>query len=255
MRKTREILRLKWQQGRSHREIARNLALGVGTPSEVAKRAREAGLASWEVVDAFSEEELDGGRCALLKAGAVEGIGHARRLRGSILIPRGSISSCDDTATRRGCCTRSTCRRSPEATGIRDTSPLQRVGGAAQGRHAPRSTTPGGMLRRLFWQEAIDRCPDDGERIKVELFVAVMGASNFSYAEMTATQQSADWIGGQRRPDGGCHSGGQCGDRNQRRPDEQRGGRLRRSLRVPVAPVVSRRCRGIARRQKGATAR
>jgi len=33
MRKTREILRLKWQQGRTHREIARALAIGAGTPS------------------------------------------------------------------------------------------------------------------------------------------------------------------------------------------------------------------------------
>ena len=39
MRKTREILRLKWQQGRTHREIARALAIGAGTPSDVAKRA------------------------------------------------------------------------------------------------------------------------------------------------------------------------------------------------------------------------
>jgi len=34
MRKTREILRLKWQQGRTHREIARALAIGAGTPSD-----------------------------------------------------------------------------------------------------------------------------------------------------------------------------------------------------------------------------
>jgi hypothetical protein len=30
---TREVLRLKWQQGRSHREIA--TALAIGTPSNV----------------------------------------------------------------------------------------------------------------------------------------------------------------------------------------------------------------------------
>jgi transposase len=33
-----------------------------------------------------------------------------------------------------------------------------------------------------------------GERVEVELFVAVMGASNYTYAEATATQRSADWI-------------------------------------------------------------
>jgi transposase len=30
--------------------------------------------------------------------------------------------------------------------------------------------------------------PNTGERVEVELFVAVMGASNFTYAEVTATQ-------------------------------------------------------------------
>ena len=59
MRKTREILRLKWQQGRSHREIATALAIGAGTPSDVAARARAAGLESWEAVDVLSDDELD----------------------------------------------------------------------------------------------------------------------------------------------------------------------------------------------------
>jgi hypothetical protein len=59
MRKTKEILRLKWQHGRSHREIARALAVGVGTPSDVAKRALAANLTTWDAVAALSEEELD----------------------------------------------------------------------------------------------------------------------------------------------------------------------------------------------------
>ncbi|HWO25212.1 MAG TPA: hypothetical protein VNO30_41015, partial [Kofleriaceae bacterium] len=33
-----------------------------------------------------------------------------------------------------------------------------------------------------------------GDRVEVELFVAVMGASNYTYVEATATQRSADWI-------------------------------------------------------------
>ena len=37
--------------------------------------------------------------------------------------------------------------------------------------------------------------PKTGEVIAVELFVAVLGASNFTYAEATLTQQVADWIG------------------------------------------------------------
>ncbi|MCY4373269.1 MAG: DDE-type integrase/transposase/recombinase [Spirochaetaceae bacterium] len=34
-----------------------------------------------------------------------------------------------------------------------------------------------------------------GELRRVELFVAVLGASSFTYAEAVATQQLADWVG------------------------------------------------------------
>ena len=59
MRKTREILRLKWLLDRSHREIARVLGVGVGTASEVAARAKRAGITTWPQVEALSDEELD----------------------------------------------------------------------------------------------------------------------------------------------------------------------------------------------------
>jgi transposase len=38
-----------------------------------------------------------------------------------------------------------------------------------------------------------------GEQLEVELFVAVLGASNYTYAEATLTQQLADWIGSNTR--------------------------------------------------------
>lgn len=37
--------------------------------------------------------------------------------------------------------------------------------------------------------------PNSGEPIKTQLFVAVWGASNYTYAEVTLTQQLPDWIG------------------------------------------------------------
>jgi hypothetical protein len=46
MRKTREILRLKWHQGRSHRQIVAALAIGLGTPSEIVGRAKRPGITS-----------------------------------------------------------------------------------------------------------------------------------------------------------------------------------------------------------------
>ena len=59
MRKTREILRLKWQQCRSHRAVVAALDIGLGTVSEIVGRARRAGITSWQEVEALSEEELE----------------------------------------------------------------------------------------------------------------------------------------------------------------------------------------------------
>ncbi len=36
--------------------------------------------------------------------------------------------------------------------------------------------------------------PETGEIREVELFLGLLGASNYTYAEATATQQVADWI-------------------------------------------------------------
>ena len=41
--------------------------------------------------------------------------------------------------------------------------------------------------------------PKTGERTGVELFLGVLGASNFTYAEATMTQQSHDWIASHTR--------------------------------------------------------
>ena len=59
MRKTREILRLKWVLGRSHREITNTLAVGLGTTTQVVRRAGRAKITSWSEVEALSDEELD----------------------------------------------------------------------------------------------------------------------------------------------------------------------------------------------------
>ena len=59
MRKTKEILRLKWHHGVSHRQIVASLGVGLGTPSQVAARAKRAGLTSWADVAALCDEDLD----------------------------------------------------------------------------------------------------------------------------------------------------------------------------------------------------
>jgi hypothetical protein len=60
MRKTREILRQKWELGRSHREVARSLGVSLGVVSLAVSRAREAGFERFEDVAALGEAELEG---------------------------------------------------------------------------------------------------------------------------------------------------------------------------------------------------
>jgi transposase len=58
MRKTKEILRQKWELGRSHREVALSLGLSAGTIAATLARAQMAGLTA-EQLGGLSEEALE----------------------------------------------------------------------------------------------------------------------------------------------------------------------------------------------------
>ena len=61
MKKIREILRLKYEVGLTHRAIARACSVGVGTVSLYVTRTREAGLGwplPWELDEAALEAPL-----------------------------------------------------------------------------------------------------------------------------------------------------------------------------------------------------
>ena len=186
MRKTREILRQKWELGLSHRKVARSLGVGVGTVSEVVTRAAVAGLASWTSV-----QELDDGT---LEA----------RLYGW---PAGSAAQ----------------RPFPDCSWIH--TELRRPGVTLQLLHLEYfENHPDGYRYSQFcehyrrWVKRQRRSmrqahhageklfvdysgqkphivdPQTGELIEIELFVAVLGASNYTYAEATRSQQGPDWI-------------------------------------------------------------
>jgi hypothetical protein len=57
MRKIEEILRLKYEVGLTHREIARSCAVSASTVSEYIIHARAAGL-SWPLPEGLTEAEL-----------------------------------------------------------------------------------------------------------------------------------------------------------------------------------------------------
>ena len=59
MRKVKQVLRLSLKEGLSHRAISKSLRVGRQTVSEYLQRAKVAGLSSWEDIKGLSELELE----------------------------------------------------------------------------------------------------------------------------------------------------------------------------------------------------
>jgi len=189
MRQIREILRLKHEQGLHHRAIARACGVGVGTVSEYLQRVEQAGLA-WPLPMELDDAALES---RLFKAPALASE-----------------------------------RPAPDFSWIRQE--LKRVGvtlhllweeyrqvheqGYAYSQFCEHYRRWAKKLKPSMRQEhragektfmdfsgkrphLIDR--KTGEEIPVELFVAALGASCYTYAEATTTQKLHDWISAHTR--------------------------------------------------------
>src|ERR1700683_5666154 len=58
MRKTKEVLRLRFELGLGQRQIARSCGMGLGTVHDYLERATAAGI-GWPLPEGWSEEELE----------------------------------------------------------------------------------------------------------------------------------------------------------------------------------------------------
>ena len=58
MRKIREVLRLRWEQGLSHRQIIESCRIGHGTLADYLRRAEAAGL-TWPLPATLTDTELE----------------------------------------------------------------------------------------------------------------------------------------------------------------------------------------------------
>jgi transposase len=193
MRQIREILRQKWILGRPHREVAESLRIGLGTVSVVLARATQAGL-DWPAVQALTEEALE----ARL---------YTRPL---VAVPASAQRAGPDcTYIHRE-------RRKPGVTlallhleylehhpdGYRYTQYceiyrrwLQHRGLTM--RHVHRAGEK--LFVDYSGQQPTLIDPTTGAVTAVQLFVAVLGASNYTFAEATPTQQVHDWLGSHQR--------------------------------------------------------
>ncbi|MCL5270856.1 MAG: IS21 family transposase [bacterium] len=187
MRKVKEVLRLKWGCGLSNREIAVSLAIAPSTVWEYLRRAGAAGLA-WPLPEALTEEQLE---AALFAATAPSG-GQARplpdwpalhqelRRKGVTLV---LLWQEYKAAHPDGYQYTQFCERYRQWVGALDV--------------CLRQDYKAGEKLFVDWagQTATGRDPAAGRERQAEIFVAVLGASNYTYVEATWTQGLPDWIG------------------------------------------------------------
>ena len=119
MRKIREILRLKWTEGRRHRQIARALGVGVGTVSDVVRAGAAAGL-EWAQVAALGEAELE---AALYRS-------PRRALRTPLPDPAAMDVELKKPGVTLRCCTSSTASATPTATATNSSATTSGAGSA-----------------------------------------------------------------------------------------------------------------------------
>lgn len=190
MRQIREILRQKWTLGRTHRQVAEALRVGLGTVSAVERRARAAGL-DWALVNTLTDDGLEA------------------RVYGPPTPPthHRAVPDCASVYAER---------RKPGVT-----LELLHLEYLEQHPAGYRYTQFCEVYRRWLHRRGLsmrqvhlggEKCFVDyagkkpsiinaatGEVIDVELIVAVLGASNYTYAEATRTQQVPDWLASHQR--------------------------------------------------------
>jgi len=187
MRKFRELMRLKFEAKLSHRQIARSLRIGAGTVSRYVHQLQAAGL-SWPLAPELSDADIERRLFPQL----------ATQPRRAKLQP--DFGAVHQELKRKGVTLALLWEEYHEQAGpqraYRYSQFCERYRGWRKRlKRSMRQTHRAG--EKLFVDyagptiEIIDAAT--GEVREAQLFVAVLGASNYTYAEATWTQQLPDW--------------------------------------------------------------
>ena len=189
MRKIKEVLRLKYESGRHHGEIARGCGIAHSTVLEYLRRAQAAGL-SWPLPAEITETELE------------RRLFPAEALKRRPEVPPPDCQYIHDELRRwRGSCVLTLTQLWVE---YKDRHP----DGYQYTQFCEHYRRWLGKLDSVMRQEHrageklfVDYAdglsitdPRTGEMIPTQLFVAAWGASNYTYAEASLTQELPHWI-------------------------------------------------------------
>lgn len=187
MRKLSEVLRLSLEQKLSVRQIARSCCLARSTVSDYLRRSRIAGL-RWPLPEGMDEARLDALLFPVLETAAT------LRPPPDMLYIRNELRRQHVTLQLLWEEYRS---HTPEGYGYSQYCQLYRDWLGKQAISLRQDHRAG---EKLFVDFAGDTIPiidqKTGARTEGHLFVAVLGCSNLTYAEVTPTQQMPDWTGG-----------------------------------------------------------
>ena len=194
MRQIKEVLRLKFAAHLSQRQIARSLKLSTGVVAKYLAAAERAGLTSWPLPDEMDEADL---ARALWPDSAVP---PARAQRLSTLDFAEIHTQLKRKGVTRQLLWEEYAASHPDGYGYTQFCVLYRRWRKTL-KISMRQTHRAG--EKLF----VDYCGQTvpivniatGEVCEAQVFVAVLGASNYTYAEATATQGLPDWIGAHTR--------------------------------------------------------
>ena len=190
MHRVREILRLRWSLGRSVRQAAASAGVSRSVVSKTTSRASATGL-TWELVGALGDEALD------------------ERMYGKRVAPTGERAEPDPIRMhlelkRPGVTLELLHIEYKEAhpEGFQYTAFCDRYRRWTK-RMAPsmRQNHIAGERTFVDYSGVRPHYIDEatGERVYVELFVAVLGASSLTYVEATRTQTLPDWVASNQR--------------------------------------------------------
>ncbi len=190
MDKAREILRQKLTLKRSHREVVAALGVSMGLISSVVTRAAALGLA-WEAVEALDDEALEvrlyGPRISTRQARPLPNPAelHVELRRPGVTLQLLHLEYLehhpDGYRYTKFCAVYQewVAKRAPTMRQVHVAGDKMFVDYSGKKPHYIEPTT--------------------GEVIEVELFVSVLGASSYTYAEATRTQQLADFTSSNAR--------------------------------------------------------